>query len=237
MGLGWFLIPALAGYWFLTHLYLTRYNLLRESGYHVFFQAALAGGVLAVLARMIVLFLNYYFPQVNEIWRPYALFPYSGTAAVSVILGVVLPLIGNRFFTQEKSARKTAQESGDLIELLISESIEEQKLIEVSLRTGKSYIGFALESGMTRRGEADIALIPVASGHRNKDTQKLEITENYAPVIQQFLNLEEASRPPDLVYEDFQIVLPISEIVSARFFYFEVYKAFSTRPVVIKPEK
>ena len=136
-------------------------------------------------------------------------------------------MIGNRFFTQEKSARKTARESGDLIELLISESIEEQKLIEISLRTGKSYIGFALESGMTRRGEADIALIPVASGHRNKDTQKLEITENYAPVIQQFLNLEGSSRPPDLVYKDFQIVLPISEIVSARFFYFEVYKAFN----------
>ena len=128
MGLGWFLIPALAGYWFLTHLHLTRYNLLREAGYHVFFQAALAGGVLAVLARMIVLFVNYYFPQVSEIWKPYAPFPYSGTAILSVILGFVLPLIGNRFFTQEKSARKTARESGDLIELLISESIEEQKL-------------------------------------------------------------------------------------------------------------
>ena len=227
MGLGWFLIPALAGYWFLTHLHFTRYGVLRESGYHVFFQAAFAGGVLAVLARVIVLFLNHCFPQVNEIWRPYAPFPYSGTAIISVILGFVLPFIGNQFYSQGKAARRTARESGDLIELLISESIEEQKLIEVSLRTGKSYIGFALESGMTRRGEADIALIPVASGHRNKDTQKLEITDNYAPVIQKFLNLEDSSYPPELVYKDFQIVLPISEIVSARVFYFEMYKAFN----------
>ena len=226
MGLGWFLIPTLAGYWFLTHLYLKRYNLLRESGYHVFFQAALAGGVLVVLARAIVLSLNYCFPQVNEIWKPYALFPYSGTAALSIILGFVLPLIGNRIFTKEESARKTARDSGDLIELLIAESIEKSELIEVSLRTGKSYIGFALESGMTRRGEADIALIPVASGYRNKDTQKLEITNHYAPVIQDFLDRENSSQP-DLVHEDFQIVLPISEIVSVRIFFFEVYESFN----------
>ena len=101
MGLGWFLIPTLSGYWFLTHLYLTRFNLLRESGYHVFFQSALAGGILALCAHAIVLFLNYRFPQVREIWAPYELFPYSGTAGVTAFLGFILPLIGNLIFTQE----------------------------------------------------------------------------------------------------------------------------------------
>ena len=204
MGLGWFLIPALAGYWFLTHLHFTRYGVLRESGYHVFFRAAFAGGVLAVLARVIVLFLNHCFPQVNEIWTlcPISIFWYGH---IKRHLGVCFAFHRHQFYSQGKAARRTARESGDLIELLISESIEEQKLIEVSLRTGKSYIGFALESGMTRRGEADIALIPVASGHRNKDTQKLEITDNYAPVIQKFLNLEDSSYPPELVIRIFRL--------------------------------
>ena len=108
----------------------------------------------------------------------------------------------------------------------MAESIQEQKLIEVSLRTGKSYIGFARESGMTRRGEADIALIPVASGYRRKDTQELEITNHYAPVIQKLLTCESSSES-DLVYEDFQIVIPLCEVVSARIFYFEVFEEFN----------
>ena len=67
MGLGWFLIPTLGGYWFLTHLYFTRYGALRDSGYRVFFRAAIAGGILAALARAIVLFLNHCFPQISGI--------------------------------------------------------------------------------------------------------------------------------------------------------------------------
>ncbi len=117
-----------------------------------------------------------------------------------------------------------ARESGDLIELLISESIEEQKVVEISLRSGKSYIGFALESGITRQGESDIALIPIASGYRNKDTQELEITNDYARVILE--SLDDPSPSPSLVYKDFQIVIPMSEIVSARIFHFEVYQQF-----------
>lgn len=224
MGLGWFLIPTLGGYWFLTHLHFTSYGALRDSGYHVFFRAAIAGGVLAAIARAIVLCLNHHFPQVSETWQSYALFPYSGTAALSVLLGFVLPLAGNQFYSQEKAARRMARESGDLIELLISESIEEQKVVEISLRSGKSYIGFALESGITRQGESDIALIPIASGYRNKDTQELEITNDYARVILE--SLDDPSPSPSLVYKDFQIVIPMSEIVSARIFYFEVYQQF-----------
>ena len=127
MGLGWFLIPTLGGYWFLTHLHFTRYGALRDSGYHVFFRAAIAGGLLAAFARATVLLLNHSFPQVGEVWEPYSPFPYSGTAVLSILLGFALPFVGNRFYSQEQAARRVARGSGDLIELLISESIEQQK--------------------------------------------------------------------------------------------------------------
>ena len=133
----------------------------------------------------------------------------------------MLPIIGNQFYGEEKAARRAATESGDLIELLTAKSIDDQRLIELSLRSGKSYIGFALESGITRQGESDIALIPMASGYRNKDTHELEITTNYAPVLGE--SLEKSS---DLVYEDFRIVIPMPEIVSARVFLPETYELF-----------
>lgn len=133
----------------------------------------------------------------------------------------MLPIIGNQFYDKEKAARRAATESGDLIELLIAESIEDQRLIELSLRSGKSYIGFALESGITRQGESDIALIPMASGYRNKDTHELEITTNYADTVKE--SLEKSS---ELIYKDFRIVIPMPEIVSARVFHPEAYERF-----------
>lgn len=81
----------------------------------------------------------------------------------------------------------------------------------------------ALVSGIASHGESDIALIPVASGYRKEDTHELEITTNYAPVLWEFLEKHGAS---GLVYEDFRVVIPMSEIVSARIFDPDVYELF-----------
>lgn len=221
MGLGLFLIPALAGYWFLTHLYFTRYSVLRDSGYHVFFRSTIAGGILFVVAYPLSLFLSHYLPQIAAIWKSYVPVSYSGTVMLSALLGFMGPIVCNWFYGKEKAARRVAIESGDLVELLIAESIEKQMLVEFSLKSGKSYIGLALESEPPKHGKSDIALIPMASGYRNKDTHKLEITTHYAPEIKK--SLESRS---DLDYESLLIVIPMSEIVSARFFHPEVYKSF-----------
>lgn len=220
MGLGLFLIPTLAGYWFLTHLHATRYVTLRASGYHVFFRAAIAGGVLFFFSYALLLSLEHVIPQIAAMWDDSVPIPYSGTAILSVLLGFILPIVGNQFHREEKAARRAAKKSRDPIELLMVESIEQQKLVELSLKTGKSYVGFALEGGITQ-GEPYIALIPMASGYRDTATQELRLTTQYAPVIQASL---EAVR--DLVYEDFRIVVPIAEIMSARIFHPEVYQRF-----------
>ena len=221
MGLGLFLIPVVSGYWFLTHLYLTRYSALRDSGYHVFFRAVIAGVMLAFMAHLIIFVLNPCFPKLSALWNIFIPISYSGTAMLTFLLAFVLPCIGNQLYDKEEAARRTAMDSGDLIELLIAESIEEQRLVELSLRSRKSYIGFALESGITRQGESDISLIPIASGYRNKDTHELEITTNYAPVVRESLE-----RMSDLEFNDFRIVLPMAEIISARVFHPEAYGRF-----------
>ena len=221
MNLGLFLIPVVSGYWFLTHLHRTRYGALRDKGYHVFFRAVIAGVILAFIAHVSIFVLNPLVPEISAMWDTFIPLSYSGTTMLTLLLAFVLPFIGNYFYDEERAARRAAMESGDLIELLIAESIKDQRLIELSLRSGKSYIGFALESGITRQGESDIALIPMASGYRNKDTHELEITTNYAPVIQK--SLEMMSK---LAYKDFRVVIPMVEIVSARVFHPEAYERF-----------
>ena len=227
MGLGLFLVPVLGGYLFLTGLHYTRYDILRKSGYHLFFQSAIAGYVLVGVARLGVVLLNDYFPRVGALWKSHVPFDYSGTVALSVLLGLVFPYVANRFYGKEEAERRAATENGAFIELIISESIERQKPIEISLKHGKSYIGFAFERKITVSGESDIALILIKSGYRDKDTHELVLTTDYISVIRKCL--EDNPVVPDLRYEDFRIVVPMSEVGSVRIFHPEVYEQF--RPV------
>ena len=224
MGLGLFLVPVLGGYLFLTRLHYTRYGILRKSGYHLFFQSAIAGGALTLVARAMIVFLNDYLHQIAPLWRHYIPLDFSGTVALSVLLGLVLPYVINRFYGKERAERRAASESGVLIELVMSESLDRQIPVELSLKNGKSYIGFALDRKITSFGESDIALIPMKSGYRDKDNHKLILTTDYISIIRRCL--DDKSEIPDLRYEDFRIVIPVSEVQTARIFHPEVYERF-----------
>lgn len=222
MALGSLLIPALGGYWFLMYCYRTRFTVERASGYHLFFQTAIAGGLLVVLAYMLTSLGAFLYPQGSALWISLVPFPYSGAAILSALLGVVLPPVINYGYGKEDAAKRAAERTGDFIELLLAESMERQMAVELSLKNGKSYIGFALNAGLGVNSESDIALLPVYSGYRSQDTHELEITTHYAPVILEFLKDPDSS----LVYKDFRVILPIAEIVSVRFFDKDVYRRF-----------
>ena len=83
---------------FLTNLHYTRYGVLRKSGYHLFFQSAIAGGVLVAVARPAAVFVNDNLPQISALWTHYVPFDYSGTVALSVLLGFILPYVVNLFY-------------------------------------------------------------------------------------------------------------------------------------------
>ena len=219
MDFGLYLVPVLTGYWFLTHLHYTNYNVVRAAGYHVFFQSAIAGGLLFVFAQGIIYLLKLCLAD-DAIFVSSTLASNSAPFILCALSGFLLPPAGNKFYGREKSAAHIAEKNGYRLALLLSQSIKEQKFVELSLKSRKSYIGLILGSEITRYGEPDIALLPLASGFRDKDTLELEITTNYAPAIEQSL---EAS---DLQYEDFQIVIPRDEVISARVFYPDAYDLF-----------
>lgn len=216
MGLGWLLVPALGGYWFLTHAHVTRFSAHRQSGYHLVFRSGTVGGVLVVLAHTVVLCVESTLPCVGEAWRQLVPFNYSGTFLLSAALGMTLPPICNAFYSEEKAAARAAAEAGDLVELLMAESIRDRKLVEVSLNSSKVYVGYALDVEPPVRGESDIAIIPLWSGYRDKDTCELTITISYAPLIKRHLSHPSALR-------SFRVVIPKSEIVTARFFDMDMY--------------
>ena len=58
-----------------------------------------------------------------------------------------------------------------------------------------------------------VAIVPVASGYRDSESRELRITINYLPALQQ----------SDLEIAEFRVVIPLSEIASARRFDPDVY--------------
>ena len=217
--LGEALIPILAGYWLLTRLHYTHYSIVRDSGYHLFFKAAIVGTTLFFVAHLIVVLLGNIFSSIETSWSLNSISPFSATPTVIAILGLLVPFVGNRFYSRERAASRAAVRDGDLVELLIAESIETQKLIELSLRNRKSYVGIGIVSGIETidKDKADTKLLPLASGYRDEHTQELFIIENYAEVLQEHSYAR---------YDDFCIVIPMSEIVSARIFDPDAYTAF-----------
>ena len=217
--LGSYFIPLLCGYWFLTHCNFTKFHTLRESGYHVLFRSAIAGLGLFAFSYLVLRIVNHVFPTNQTIleWRNWIPIENSVALTITIFISACLPLVFNCFYDEIRSARKVAKRNGDFIELLIDQSLNDILPVEVSLRSGKSYIGYVIESQLAQQSEVDIVLVPIASGYRKLETRELEITIHYSSIILEFENKD---------ITDFRIVIPMSEIVSARLFDDGVYERF-----------
>jgi len=201
--LEWLFVPTLAGYLFLILCNATRYRISRESGYHLFFKSAIAGIFLFVVAIVANIYLGTSDPGHKDI-----------NFMVFVLASIAPPLF-NIFYRSGRAARRAAEKAGGLVELLLDEAFRKDLFVEVSLRSGKVYIGSVLEPGLGG-DKSDIALIPLLSGYRDKDTQELEVTTRYGHFIRRAISELKLS----LNY--FRVVIPMSEVVSARIFDFDV---------------
>ena len=156
--------------------------------------------------------------------------PFTVEVLLGLVLAVLLPFVFNAFYDDHKGAERAAVEAGDHIELLIQESIDDQVPVEVTLRNRKIYIGLGLEIGIGTSSESDIALIPMYSGYRDEGTLNLNIETDYLSAIWEFVEYDEGSSSDEDTdswsSEEFRVVIPVTEVVSARLFDEELYDEF-----------
>lgn len=107
------------------------------------------------------------------------------------------------------------------MELLFVESMETDSLVELTLQSGKAYAGWILNTGVAEPERKFIQMLPLASGFRTTESHKLNFTTNYAEVIFQAHDDEGPS-----TREDFRVIVPVSEVRSARPFDFATYFQF-----------
>ena len=66
------------------------------------------------------------------------------------------------------------------------------------------------------RVDCDVVMIPIVSGYRDQNTRELELTTNYANLLSNW----------DRPWDELAVVLPVTEIVSARHFDPKAYRQF-----------
>lgn len=239
------LLPLLGGYFFITNWNPTRFATKRYSGERLLFHAAAAGLIWLVVAFAGVTVMDAAWPEVRSEWRKLVPFQYAGTSLAAFLGGAVgwLPLnwLASMFgYGRQRFARVAMEAWGDYLEIALEESIQRTLPVAITLKNGKFYIGFVLQNFDPAYERKYVRVLPTDSGYRDPDTHKVVLTTKYSPVLEEVARrLDELEtdmqsvQPPVVVErprliepEDFQVVLPVSEIQSAGLWDWDAYELF-----------
>ncbi len=196
----------------------TRLRLRRVEGYALLFYTLLAGwliqGATGLVNDLLFIALERFGSEPIMLEADaYRVATISGGMLVALFTAMVI----NRLRSIDRVSRELAEESGEFRELTYQLAIVESNPVEVTLETGKSYVGVPVASRVATKDEGDLWLVLLMSGHRD-ERQVLRITTNYAARLD-----EELSPGHKLPLGGFVVALPKNRIVSARPFNLELY--------------
>ncbi len=201
-------VPALAGYLVLRLSNATRFGLLRESGYHVVFRAALVGLLLYTGGWTLAVLV----PTPEDLTRALKETPFglSASGVWSLVPGMVSPALWNTRCDPVQGARRAADKKGDFLDLLVDEAGLNDQTVEIALSGGKAFIGYVAESGINKQGldEGSLVLVPLLSGYRSERDRRLVLTTNYTRLL---------IDDPEM-WEHLKLAIPRSDIRWARLF-------------------
>jgi hypothetical protein len=216
------LLPLLGGFVFFFTAHLFRFGAQRLEGYRLLFQSAIAGVLLASTARLLVLalFLTPAAPTINRYWNVFSPFPYSGTSALSMILGYIAALVLNVFIDVDKAKEIEVRRHVNPLLRLVHKAAKENFLISVTLDNRKWYVGWVVETPSLYPQEKYFRLLPYMSGYRDKDSLETFRTVFYEDVL----------NTPDIDKDELVLTLPLDAIKTAGRFNADVYDEYFAEP-------
>ena len=211
--------PMAVGFLAVVILNVARYWLIHQTGYWFLLPVLMIGTALQYVADMGLTALEQILDLERSSWR-YGL---GSTTFWATILAVLMPSFANVAIGRRRAARLAAKWRGNLIECLMHDSNDSRSFVELTLETGKSFVGLVAESGVATPNESDVSIIPIFSGYRDCK-HRLQLTTSYRAAILKV--------PPedDNLYQ-FEVVLPKSQTVFARRFDVEVFAELFGRPL------
>ena len=207
---------ALVGFLAVFVLNVARYWLIHQVGYWVFLPVLTAGTAFLWITDVGLTVLE----QILDAERG-RVFHLDSTTFWATMLAVLTSVLANAVIGRKRSARLAAKWRGNLIECLMQDSID-SGLVELTLESGKSYVGEVIDSGINTSNDADVSIMPIFSGHRDHKHQ-LHLTTSYTGPIEKARS-EASSEGKRNVASQFELVLSKNRIVSARPFDVEVFQ-------------
>ncbi len=168
------------------------------------------------------------YPEIDKFLGKYAPFENFDAVVLSFLLAAFLIWLLNYFakpeYVRRRISERDLKEHGQLIDWLLQNALESSSLVELSLKGGKSYIGYVTQKELDSASDADVGLIPVVSGYRDNDTRRLVITTSYSEIILKCG--DDSSEFAHLSIDDLSVLIPRSEIALARHFDWAVAEYF-----------
>lgn len=232
-------IPLVAGYFFANNWNVSKYSIKRSEGYRLYFDSALYGLLLLVLAVLSDSFLLHIFPSIKDIGyvvirsifpaiAEQKVLPFVSIGLLTLAYGLILPHMLNRLLTclgRDSTSYLLKAVDEDDFENLLVRSCDRGLPICLTLESGKIYVG-VLWSGMNPSIQRkDVSIIPLVSGYRRDTDKKMEITTYYQGIYD-LMEDSESENLEGLSIEDFEKIIPVSQIVSANLFDFRAYTEF-----------
>ena len=220
------IVMALGGYVFVNTFDLTRMRTPRWDGYNMLFACGVVGILLTLISFPLALRTMHWF---DGTW-PARAGPWFVAGFWAILIAWLIAALMNIFMDyflvqpKSKSIRKLAARQGNFIEVLLYDAIEERRIVELSLVSGKSYIGWPLHSVYATHGTTrDIELVALFSGHRDEHTQKLKLDLYYDADIRHEIATQYSEGRREVDLSGFKVVIPAERVVSARFFDQKIY--------------
>jgi Family of unknown function (DUF6338) len=219
------LLPLLGGYVFISYWNHTRFSARRYSGERLLFHAALAGVFLLVLSYTIVSLVSELWPNLAATWHRWVPFEHSGTSLGALLLGATLWWPLNLAYEKKGELRRTISDWNDYLEELLTDALDSTRQVSITLHTGKVYVGFVVRTFNPAYDRKYIVILPTMSGYRAATTHQLIFDTDYTRVYQALMEEDESRLVRGV--NDFQIVVPVSQVVSANLFDWEAYQRFN----------
>jgi hypothetical protein len=218
------------GFCFLRLFNLTRYASQTWEGPRLIFWTGTASAGLLLLSRKTTLFLM---PtqaglSLRNAVKEVAPWDFSGTIGGSIVLGIGAPLVLNLVFSGKTAGWLASRSMGSRLHHLLYDLVGSGKAICVTLSDRKVYLGLVIKAPRLHPDEEYFELLPLRSGCRDKDTGEMRFLLDYSPLLRALRDGDPRLRRHQ--QDDFLILLPFKEVVSARPFDPDIYTGTFFQP-------
>lgn len=111
---------------------------------------------------------------------------------------------------------------GSPLEQLLLKALNEKKYVMVTLSNGKVYIGRVSRS-LAPEDDRSFEVLPIKSGYREGEMQRLELTTHYDVTYQKIIEKEDDWLN---IISDFGVVIPVKDVLSATLFRGDIYAKY-----------